>query len=77
MKRQILFFFLALVGVVSTEAKVQLPRLFQSGMVLQRNKPIPVWGKADPQERSFSVGTNVNMPRWLTMQDVGALTCRR
>ena len=51
MKRQILFFFLALVGVVSTEAKVQLPRLFQSGMVLQRNKPIPVWGKADPQEK--------------------------
>ena len=51
MKRQILFFFLALVAVVSTEAKVQLPRLFQSGMVLQRNKPIPVWGKADPQEK--------------------------
>ena len=38
-------------GFVSTEAKVQLPRLFQSGMVLQRNKPIPVWGKADPQEK--------------------------
>ena len=51
MKRQILFFFLALVAVASTEAKVQLPRLFQSGMVLQRNKPIPVWGKADPQEK--------------------------
>jgi sialate O-acetylesterase len=51
MKRQILFFFLALVGILSTEAKVQLPRLFQSGMVLQRNKTIPVWGKADPQEK--------------------------
>ena len=51
MKRQILFFFLAIVGVLSTEAKVQLPRLFQSGMVLQRNKAIPVWGKADPQEK--------------------------
>ena len=53
MKRQILFFFLALVVCMSTEAKVQLPRLFQSGMVLQRNKPIPVWGKADPQEKVF------------------------
>ena len=51
MKRQILFFFLALVGILSTDAKVQLPRLFQSGMVLQRNKTIPVWGKADPQEK--------------------------
>ena len=51
MKRQILFFFLAIVGVLSTEAKVQLPRPFQSGMVLQRNKAIPVWGKADPQEK--------------------------
>ena len=51
MKRQILFFFLAIVGVLSTEAKVRLPRLFQSGMVLQRNKAIPVWGKADPQEK--------------------------
>ena len=50
MKRQILFFFLALTGMIS-EAKVQLPQLFQSGMVLQRNKPIPVWGKADPQEK--------------------------
>ena len=51
MKRQILFFFLALTGMISAEAKVQLPQLFQSGMVLQRNKPIPIWGKADPQEK--------------------------
>jgi sialate O-acetylesterase len=32
-------------------AKIQLPQLFQSGMVVQRGKPIPVWGKADPQEQ--------------------------
>ena len=32
-------------------AKIVLPQLFQSGMVLQRGKPIPVWGKADPQEQ--------------------------
>ena len=36
---------------IGTEAKVQLPQLFQSGMVLQRGKPIPVWGKADAQEK--------------------------
>ena len=51
MKRQTFILFLALIGIVSTEAKVMLPQLFQSGMVLQRNKPIPVWGKADPQEK--------------------------
>ena len=32
-------------------AKVTLPQLFQQGMVVQRGKPIPVWGKADAGER--------------------------
>ena len=32
------------------EAKVTMPQLFQSGMVLQRNQPIPVWGRADAGE---------------------------
>ena len=32
------------------EAKISLPQLFQSGMVMQRGKPIPVWGKADAGE---------------------------
>ena len=36
---------------LTAEAKIQLPQLFQSGMVLQRGKPVPVWGKADPQEK--------------------------
>ena len=31
-------------------AKISLPQLFQSGMVLQRGKAIPVWGKADAGE---------------------------
>ena len=31
-------------------AKISLPQLFQSGMVLQRDKLIPVWGKADAGE---------------------------
>ena len=34
----------------AAEAKIQLPQLFQSGMVLQRDKAIPVWGKADAGE---------------------------
>ena len=35
---------------VSVSAAVRMPRLFQSGMVLQRGKPIPVWGWADANE---------------------------
>lgn len=31
-------------------AKISLPQLFQSSMVLQRDKAIPVWGKADAGE---------------------------
>ena len=44
------FILLVCAFVLTVEAKVQLPQLFQSGMVLQRNKPIPVWGKADANE---------------------------
>jgi len=35
---------------VAVEAKVTMPQLFQNGMVLQRGKAIPVWGKADAGE---------------------------
>lgn len=40
-----------LVVTVDTYAKVKLPHFFQSGMVIQRGKPIPVWGHADAGER--------------------------
>ena len=47
-----LLFFLSLMGCsLVAQAKVQLPQLFQSGMVLQRGKPIPVWGRADANEK--------------------------
>lgn len=36
---------------LTMEAKVVMPQLFQSGMVLQRGKSIPVWGKADAGEQ--------------------------
>lgn len=32
-------------------AQVELPKLFSNGMVLQRDKPIPVWGWAKPNEK--------------------------
>src|ERR1051325_10277619 len=34
-----------------TLADVTLPKFFGDNMVLQRNKPIPVWGWADPNEK--------------------------
>ena len=42
--------FVALVCVSFVEAKVTLPQLFQTGMVMQRGKAIPVWGKSDAGE---------------------------
>ena len=42
---------LALFSVWSAAAKVSLPQMFQSGMVVQRKKPVPVWGTADKGER--------------------------
>ena len=51
MKRKLLVLLSVVACFLTTEAKVQLPQMFQSGMVLQRGKPIPVWGKADPREK--------------------------
>ena len=50
MKRHLLS-LLILGWAAYAAAAIQLPQLFQSGMVLQRNQPIPVWGKADAGEQ--------------------------
>ena len=47
--RKYLFLCLAFLSLKAV-AKISLPQLFQSGMVLQRDKAIPVWGKADAGE---------------------------
>ena len=49
MKKSILFLFW-MVGLMAN-ANVRMPMLFADGMVLQRNKPIPVWGWADANEK--------------------------
>lgn len=49
--KKLLILSIALVSVLTAAAKVQLPQLFQSNMVLQRGKPIPIWGTADAGER--------------------------
>ena len=46
------FFFSIFLSIsLSLSAKVQLPQIFQSGMVVQRGKKVPVWGKADAGQR--------------------------
>ena len=43
-------FFLGLFVVQTAFADVRLPNVFGSHMVVQRRKPVPVWGWADPNE---------------------------
>ena len=50
----------------AAEAKVSMPQMFQSGMVVQRNKPIPVWGNANPGE---SVSVTFRKKKYETTAD--------
>ena len=47
MNKQLFLWAALLACSVTVSAKVTLPQMFQNGIVLQRGKPIPVWGKAD------------------------------
>lgn len=50
MKNKVLTMCALLLSAMVGSAKVQLPQIFQSGMVLQRGMTMPVWGQADPSE---------------------------
>ncbi|TMI78993.1 MAG: 9-O-acetylesterase, partial [Bacteroidetes bacterium] len=50
MKRNLLLLVLV-ISTVQIFANVTLPKIFGDNMVLQRNKPIPVWGSADANEK--------------------------
>jgi sialate O-acetylesterase len=61
MYKKYLLLVVALVSAqVSALAEVRLPNFFGDHMVLQRDKPIPVWGWADPGERVSVVLTHEN-----------------
>ena len=64
--KKFLFFLTTLLCVSLAEAKVTLPQLFQSGMVLQRGKTIPIWGKADAGE---TVTVTFNKKQYTTVAD--------
>jgi sialate O-acetylesterase len=52
--------------LTNAEAKITMPQLFQSGMVMQRGKAIPVWGKADAGE---TVTIRFNKKQYQTTAD--------
>ena len=64
--KKLLLLCIALTCIASSEAKVMLPQLFQSGMVLQRGKAIPVWGKADAGE---TVTISFNKKQYIAKAD--------
>ena len=49
--KQCIFLLLALVQAFHLFADVTLPKIFGDNMVLQRNKPIPLWGWGKPNEK--------------------------
>ncbi len=51
MQKRLLLLCAALTCAFLLNAKLTLPQMFQNGMVLQRGKPVPVWGKADSGEQ--------------------------
>lgn len=46
-----LFSFWTCLAALSLQAEVKLPHIFSDNMVIQRDKPIKVWGWADPNEQ--------------------------
>ena len=66
MNKRIFLWLPFLACALHLDAKVTLPQLFQNGMVLQRNKLIPVWGKADAGE---TVTVTLNKKKVVTTAD--------
>lgn len=46
-----LIFLLSLLACISLQAEVRLPGIFTGNMVIQRDKPVQIWGWADPGEK--------------------------
>ena len=64
--KKILLFCASLFCLSAADAKITMPQLFQSGMVMQRGKVMPVWGKADAGE---TVTIKFNKKEYTTTAD--------
>lgn len=53
-------------GISSTIAKVKLPAILSDGMVLQRERPVKIWGKADVGEKIL---LTFNKKKYRTLAD--------
>lgn len=51
MKKTITFLFAGILFTAAALANITLPKIFGDNMVLQRNKPISIWGWAAPNEK--------------------------
>lgn len=65
--RKILCLCILLFCAICVEGKVSMPQMFQSGMVLQRGKQIPIWGKAEAGEL---VTVRFNTKQYATTADL-------
>ena len=64
--KKIILFCATLFCLTIADAKITMPQLFQSGMVMQRGKVMPVWGKADAGE---TVTIKFNKKEYTTTAD--------
>lgn len=64
---KIVFFALLYTLVLPAMANVKLPNIINNDMVLQRDKPIQIWGWADPGEKVNVKGS------WLWFKDFSAI----
>ena len=63
MVKQLLIFSFFFVGVlIPGICKVKMPKIFNNHMVLQRNRPITLWGWGTPSDLiSIQFGTEINL----------------
>lgn len=49
--KKLLYIFLRIILSQNSFSQIRLPKLISDGMVLQRDKPLKIWGWASPKEK--------------------------
>ena len=58
---------LIFINILNVDAQIRLPKLISDNMVLQRDKPIRIWGWASPKEK---ITLTLNKNKYKTTTDV-------